>query len=73
MKKGNVAEKSSESEGKAWGHGKFANMPTEVVMKDYPAMGGFKEEKIDDSMSRLESDAKDAKRGERKSYSRGMY
>lgn len=63
----------SEAEGKPWGHGQFANMPQEVVFKDVGPSPHFMDENINDTMRRLDSDAEQSKRGERKSYDRGMY
>lgn len=39
----------SEKEGKAWGHGQYANMPHEVVMEQYPkcrAVDGVEDDTI---------------------------
>lgn len=63
----------SEKEGKAKGHGQFANMPQEVEMKAYPKHQYYDRENIDDTDGRLEGDAKDAKRAHRKNLGRGMY
>ena len=49
---------TSEHEGKAWGHGKYANMPQEVKMSEYPKMPHKELGGIDDTESRLEGDAK---------------
>ena len=64
---------TSENEGKAWGHGKYANMPQEVKMSEYPKMPHKELGGIDDTESRLEDDAKQEERGNRKDLSRGMY
>lgn len=64
---------TSEHEGKAWGHGHYANMPQEVKMSEYPKMPHKELGGIDDTESRLEGDAKHAERGDRKSLERGMY
>lgn len=69
----NMEHGTSEHEGKAWGHGKFANMPTEVRMSEYPKMPHKELDGIDDTETRLESDSKHAERGDRKSLERGMY
>lgn len=50
---------TSEKEGKAWGHGKFANMPTEVKMDMYPKgrmVGGMEDDTIT-GIDKLESEA----------------
>ncbi len=64
---------TSGHEGKAWGHGEFANMPKEVKMKEYPKMPYKDLDNIDDTEGRLEDDAQHAERGERKNLDRGMY
>ncbi len=63
----------SGHEGKAWGHGQYANMPQEVKMSTYPKMPYKELDSIDDTDGRLEGDAKHAERGDRKSLERGMY
>ena len=45
---------SSEHEGKAWGHGEFANMPKEVKMKEYPKAKMLKEPLENDTMTRID-------------------
>jgi hypothetical protein len=55
MGKGQMG-KSSESEGKAWGHGKFANMPTEVKMDMYPKAVEFGPTVENDSMTRIDEE-----------------
>lgn len=64
---------TSENEGKAWGHGSFANMPSEVVMKDYPKPGFSSDGHLDDTIVRLDGDAKDARKKKMKTMSKGMY
>lgn len=63
----------SERESRPLGHGHFANMPTEVMMKEYPKNHYEMDEVLDDTAGRLQSDAKQATVGERKNLSRGMY
>lgn len=63
----------SEREGRPWGHGEFANMPQEVRMSEYPKMAREVEHVIDDTEGRLETDAKQARVGERRNLNRGMY
>lgn len=64
---------TSDHESKAWGHGQHANMPQEVKMSAYPKMPHKELDSIDDTEGRLETDAKHAERGDRKSLERGMY
>ena len=64
---------TSENEGRAWGHGQYANMPQEARMSQYPKMPHKELGGIDDTKTRLASDAKHAERGDRKSLERGMY
>jgi len=65
---------TSEKEGARMGQGKHANMPTEVVMEQYPSSGhGYKMPELDDTMTRLKSDAKQASAGGRRNLERGMY
>lgn len=73
MAKGIPGKGSSENEGKAWGKGQFANMPTESMMKQYPTEGSYMDLNIDDTITRLTDDSKQVKRGERKNLDRGMY
>jgi|GEM_PF-2297239 len=44
----------SESEGRAWGHGQFANMPHEVKMKGYPKASEFGPSVLDDTMGHVD-------------------
>ena len=44
----------SEREGKAWGHGKFANMPTDVKMDMYPKASEFGAGNLDDTMTHID-------------------
>ncbi len=64
---------TSDHESKPWGHGKHANMPQEVVMKEYPKMPHKELDGIDDTAGRLAEDAKNAEKGDRRSLDRGMY
>lgn len=64
---------SSEKEGKAWGQGSFANMPQEVTMAAYPKEAYMSGPALDDTSTRIDGDAKQVKRGERKNLDRGMY
>jgi hypothetical protein len=74
MKKGKApSHGTSENEGKAWGHGSFANMPSEVVMKPYPKPGYTTDGHLDDTITRLDGDQSDALRKKRKSMDKGMY
>lgn len=47
---------SSEKEGKAWGHGSFANMPQEVSMKPYAKNKTLKEPMENDTMTRIDDE-----------------
>lgn len=64
---------TSDKPAAAWGHGQYANMPQEVRMSEYPKMPHKELNGIDDTETRLRSDAKHAERGDRKSLERGMY
>jgi hypothetical protein len=64
---------TSEHEGKPWGQGNFANMPQDVRMQSYPKMPYKELDTIDDTEGRLETDAKQAEKGQRKNLDRGMY
>lgn len=44
----------SEKEGPAMGHGKFANMPTDVMMKHYPKANEFGPTVLDDTMGEID-------------------
>ena len=68
-----IATGESESEGRPWGHGEYANMPQEVVFQHVGPSPHFMEENINDTMRRLDEDAAQSIRGERKGYDRGMY
>jgi hypothetical protein len=46
----------SEKEGKAWGHGKFANMPSEVKMDMYPKAHEAGPDVEDDTISRVDAE-----------------
>lgn len=65
---------TSEEEGHRMGQGKHANMPTEVVMEEYPSNGySYNMPELDDTMMRLEGDAKQESGKKRKNLDRGMY
>ena len=64
---------TSENEGKAWGHGQFANMPHEVEMKPYPKGGYSTDGHLDDTIGRLDSDHADAEGIVRRQHHRSMY
>jgi|WetSurMetagenome_2_1015567.scaffolds.fasta_scaffold684836_1 hypothetical protein len=65
----------SEKEGKAWGHGQYANLPQEVYMQEAPKEPphGTNKAPLNDTMSRLDGDTVASGRAKRKSYDRGMY
>jgi hypothetical protein len=44
----------SEREGKAWGHGQYANMPQEVVKSMYPKARGAGKKVIDDTITGID-------------------
>lgn len=44
----------SEHEGRAVGHGSFANMPQEVSMKSYPKSPKYRGNELDDTMSEID-------------------
>jgi len=48
----------SEKEGKAWGHGKFANMPTEVKMDTYSKAVEYGPTVENDTMTRIDEENK---------------
>jgi hypothetical protein len=50
----------SEHESKPWGHGKFANMPTDIHMDMYPKAHEFGPGMEDDTMTRVDSENKRA-------------
>jgi hypothetical protein len=52
---------SSEREGKKWGEGKHANMPTEVKMDMYPKAVEYGGDYEDDTMSRVDMENKQAR------------
>lgn len=64
---------TSEHEGRAWGHGEYANLPQDVRMSVYPKMPYKDLDGIDDTEGRLETDAKQSERGHRANLDRGMY
>lgn len=57
---------------KYWGKGEFANMPKEVMMKSYPKEYSS-DPHLDDTIVRLDSDARSANKKIRKDMDRGMY
>lgn len=74
MKKGKApSHGTSENEGKAWGHGQFANMPQEVMMKPYPSPGLSTDDHLDDTIQRIDSDTKSIHARTKKSMDKGMY
>lgn len=64
---------TSENEGKAWGNGQFANMPKDVKMEPYPTKPYHMDEGLDDTLTRIDGDTKQASKGFRKNLDRGMY
>ena len=50
----------SEREGKAWGQGKFANMPTDVKMDMYPKASEFGPGDLNDTMVHVDNVQKQA-------------
>lgn len=50
----------SEHEGKAWGHGKHANMPTEVKMDHYAKAHEMGSTVENDTMTRVDEENKRA-------------
>lgn len=51
----------SEKEGMAWGHGKHANMPTDVKMDMYPSANEYGSSIENDTMTRVDMENKRAK------------
>lgn len=75
MKHKGAAHKS-ESDGvepKSWGQGKFANMPTEVAMHEYPRGVYGDSVMFRDDMNRLQDDAHSDQKIKRRNVNRGMY
>lgn len=66
-------EEKREHEGKMLGGGKFANMPDQVVMKEYPKAGYSGDVHLDDSIVRLDGDADDAAEKVRRNRPQSMY
>lgn len=56
----------SEKEGKAWGHGEFANMPKEVKMDKYPKAHEAGAMVEDDTMGRVDKENMQAHKQTRK-------
>lgn len=50
----------SEREGRVMGHGEFANMPHDVMMKSYPKAHEFGPDVEDDTMGRVDKENKQA-------------
>lgn len=50
----------SEKEGRAWGHGEFANMPKEVKMDRYPKAHEEGPTVEDDTMTRIDRENRQA-------------
>ena len=75
MSKGGIpfSRGESEAEGKAWGHGSYANMPQDVHMELADGKVYHMDEKLDDTMRRLGEDSRQAGVGKRKNLDRGMY
>lgn len=61
------------SDDKHWGQGQFANMPKDAVMMEYSKENYGTDPRIDDTMVRLDSDARENARKGRRSPSEGMY
>ena len=72
-KKGMPGKGTSEHEGKAWGRGSFANMPQEVIMKEYPKGGYSTDGHLDDTIARLDDDSADAAKIIRRQKHKSMY
>lgn len=64
---------TSENEGKAWGHGEFANMPSKPVMQSYPKGGYSTDGHLDDTIGRLDSDSENAEGIVKRQKHRSMY
>lgn len=64
---------TSEKEWAYWGKGKFANMPTDVVQKQYPMKGYGLPEDIDDTMVRIDDDSEDSSGIVRRQKHKSMY
>jgi len=64
---------TSENEGRPWGHGEFANMPKEAVMKPYPMNGHSLDGHLDDTMGRLDTDSQNAESIVRRQNHKSMY
>ena len=60
---------NSEKEGKAWGHGKFANMPTDVKMDMYAKASEYGPSDLDDTMTEIDDVNSRAKTKSRKHMS----
>lgn len=44
----------SENEGKSWGHGEFANMPKDKVMKPFQKTKKMKSSNLDDAITGID-------------------
>lgn len=59
----------SAKEGRAWGHGQFANMPQEVVRKEYPKLRESADPAMNDTITGIDREAMKAHRTARKNLS----
>lgn len=48
------AGRESENEGKAWGHGEFANMPQAEKMQSYPPCSKYRGRDLDDTITGID-------------------
>ncbi len=58
---------------KMMGKGKFANMPSEVVMKEYPKPNYSTDPRLDDTIVRLDDDMRDATKTLNKNRPKTMF
>lgn len=65
--------KNKEVEPKSWGAGQPANMPKEVVMKEYPRNVYGDSVRFRDDINRLQDDAHQDQKIKRRNVNRGMY
>jgi len=73
MREDRVSHGDSENPGRPWGHGEFANMPKDVEMVPYPKGGYSSDPHLDDTISRLETDSRDAEDMLRRQKHKSMY
>ena len=66
-------KKKMKKSDSSMGQGKFANMPTEVVMKEYPKPGYSGDTHLDDTIVRLDSDSDNAAKKVRGNRPDSMY